>query len=74
MRIKQFVREVLSTCAEFPWIEKIERYQIKGRIRLRLIMGKNFVDVYYNEEKKIISYAYIENRKRIFGANNMRIG
>ncbi|MFH0947728.1 MAG: hypothetical protein V1833_01845 [Elusimicrobiota bacterium] len=74
MSINQFVKQVLLSCAEFQWIQKIERQQIKNRIRLRLYIERNFVDVYYNAEKKVISYAYIECGKRIFGANNMRIG
>lgn len=74
MNIDEFVKRVLLSCAEFSWIEKIERQQIKNRVHLRLYVKKNFVDVYYNEEKKVISYAYIEKGKRIFGANNMKIG
>lgn len=39
-----------------------------------MFINDNFVDVYYNAEDEIVSYAYIESNNRIFGANNMKIG
>mgnify|MGYP000029321213 CR=1 FL=1 len=46
----------------------------KGRVKARLWLDNDFVDVYFNSEKGTISYAYIERGRRIFAANNFRIG
>lgn len=70
---REFVDEILTTAKRFPWIKDIEP-KIEGKIaRVRLRLKDDFVDAYYNAETQTTSYAYIEKRKRIFGANNIRI-
>jgi len=39
-----------------------------------LLMNHDFVDVFYNSGKKTISYSYVASARRVFGANNMKIG
>lgn len=75
MKTEEFMRKVLSASSKFAWIKRSEVRRIKDRVRMRLWLNESsFIDVYYNAEKAVISYAYIESGKRLFGANNMRIG
>lgn len=71
---KRFVNEVREVAKKFAWIKRINS-RIVGKVaRIRLWINDSFKDVYYNSELGTTSYAYVENEKRIFGANNMRIG
>ena len=71
---KRFVNEVREVAKKFVWIKRINA-RIVGKVaRIRLWINDSFTDVYYNSELGTTSYAYVENEKRIFGANNMRIG
>jgi len=75
MEAEQFSRKVLSASSKFAWIKRYEVRRLKERVRLRLWLHESsFIDVYYNAENAIISYAYIESGERLFAANNMRIG
>lgn len=56
-------------------MDQKSRYEkLKTRVRIRLWIDQAFIDVYYNAEDEITSYAYIEAGRRTFGANNMRMG
>ncbi|MBI2676180.1 MAG: hypothetical protein HYX24_06995 [Candidatus Aenigmarchaeota archaeon] len=72
---ESFVQQVLREAQSYAWIQRIERQTVGKVARLRLFLDKNrFIAVYYNGQTGSISYAYIENEQRLFGANNMRIG
>lgn len=74
MEIEEFVKHILSTSAKFEWIKRMDVKTIETRAKVRLFINDNFVDVYYNAEGEKVSYAYLESDKRIFGANNMKMG
>ena len=74
MEADEFIDHICSISADFKWIERISVEKEKARVKIRLIMNRDFVDVYYNAEKETISYTYVESARRIFGANNMKIG
>lgn len=74
MEIDAFVKRILSASAKFDWIKSVDVKTMETRAKIRLFLNDNFVDVYYNAEDEIVSYAYIESNKRVFGANNMKIG
>jgi len=74
MSIEEFVDQVLSAARKFHWIK---RHKVEATIAwasIRLWLNESFVDVFYRKKTGNISYAYIEGGKRLFGANNMRIG
>jgi len=75
MKLEEFIKEVLESAEEFPWIKRIEKVE-KSRVhvKLRLWLNESFVDVRYNSRTGSTSYAYIEGDKRLFGANNWKIG
>lgn len=73
--LTEFLEQVRQAALAHPWIAHVEA-RIEGRVaraRLRLKRGA-FVDVYYNAQTRSVSFAYIERRQRLFGANNMKIG
>jgi hypothetical protein len=72
---EKFLSEVLQAAQSRNWISRIEQ-SITGKVaRLRLFLDeKRFIAVYHNAETGSISYAYIEGEKRLFGANNMKVG
>ncbi|KYH37074.1 MAG: hypothetical protein AYL30_006790 [Candidatus Hecatellales archaeon B24] len=74
MEAEEFVDNVLSVLPRFPWIARSEVKRFKNRVRIRLWLNKAFVDIYHNAEERITSYAYVEGGRRLFEANNMRIG
>jgi len=75
METEEFIRKALSVSSKFAWIKRSEVSKVKDRVRMRLWLDKSsFIDAYYTAEKAITSYTYIESGKRLFGANNMRIG
>lgn len=74
MKIDAFVKRILSASTNFDWIKSVDVKTIESRAKIRLFLNDNLVDVYYNAEDEIVSYAYIESNKRVFGANNMKIG
>jgi len=49
-------------------IEILENTVVKSRI---ILIGKSFIDVYYNHENEKTSFALIGDEKRIFGADNL---
>ena len=74
MSVEKFVDQVLSAARKFRWIK---RHKVEATIAwasIRLWLNESFVDVFYRKKTGNISYAYIESGKRLFGANNMRIG
>jgi hypothetical protein len=74
MEINEFINPIRSVSDNFNWIKRISVEKEKARVRIRLLMNHDFVDVFYNAKKETISYSYVESAKRIFGANNMKIG
>jgi len=70
----QFITDVLATAGAFPWIKRTDSRKAGKVARIRLWLNADFVDVYYNSQTGSTSYAYIQGRQRLFGANNMRIG
>lgn len=71
---QDFAQEVRNAARSFPWIQRIEPTIIGKIARIRLWLNQDFVDIYYNAQTGSISYAYIEQGERKFGANNMRVG
>ena len=74
MKAEEFSEHALIVASKFRWIKRIESKVFRNRVRVRLWLNNSFVDVYYNSEEEIASYAYVEEGRRLFGANNMRIG
>lgn len=72
---ESFIKEVLEAVRTRTWIRHTN-HEITGKAaKLRLHLDdERFVAVYYNSETGSISFAYIEKEKRLFGANNIRIG
>lgn len=71
---REFLQEVEDAANTIPWITRTES-KITGKItRSRLYLDQGFIDVYHNASTGSISYAYIENKERKFGANNMKVG
>ena len=71
---EDFLRQILEAARLFPWIRRVDSRIVGRVVRARLWLDSEFVEVYYNAETKSISFAYIQEGERIFGANNMRIG
>lgn len=66
--------EFLEVIKRFKWIKRINS-QVEGRlIRIRLILSSGLVDIFHNQDTGKTSYAYVESGKRLFGANNTKIG
>lgn len=74
MSVKEFVNEVVNVSKRFPWIKRTTIEETAVWASIRLWLNEAFVEVFYRQRTGNISYAYIERRKRIFGANNMKIG
>lgn len=74
MTVREFVDEVLETSKRFLWIKRSTLEETTVWAGVRLWLDDSFVEVFYREKTGNVSYAYIENGKRVFGANNMRIG
>jgi len=74
MEVSQFTSDVIKTAETFKWIKRITTAPEGKVVRIRLCINESFVNIYYNAVTGTTSYAYIESNKRIFGANNMKIG
>lgn len=74
MEVREFVESVLETAGKFPWIRRTEVKSTMAWARIRLWLNNSFVDVFYRRKTQNTSYSYIEEKKRVFGANNMKIG
>nr|MDO8077573.1 hypothetical protein [Candidatus Freyarchaeota archaeon] len=74
METREFVGSILATARRFPWMRRTEVTRTIAWARIRLWLNNSFVDVFYRRKTQNISYAYIEGRERLFGANNMKIG
>ncbi|MBI3659974.1 hypothetical protein HY230_05825 [Candidatus Acetothermia bacterium] len=72
---EEFIAEVLEASKSHHWIQRVEQ-RVTGKVaRLRLFLTEDrFIAVYHNAETGSISYAYVEKEKRLFGANNMKVG
>jgi len=71
---ESFIREALEASRLFAWIKRIDSKIIGKVAKARLWLNDEFVEVYYNAQTNSISFAYIQEEERVFGANNMRIG
>lgn len=71
---EEFLRKVLQEARSFSWVRRIESRTIGRIARARLWLNAEFVEVYYNAQTGSTSFAYIQEGKRAFGANNMRVG
>ncbi len=71
---ESFIRETLEVSRSFAWIKRIDSKTIGKVAKARLWLNDEFVEVYYNAQTNSISFAYIKEEERVFGANNMRIG
>ncbi len=75
MKLEEFIGDVLEGARDFPWIKRVEEVERSiVHVKLRLWLNKSFVDVRYNSRTGSTSYAYIEGKRRVFGANNWKIG
>ncbi len=72
--MEEFVEKVLSASSKFSWIKRREVEATTAWASIRLWLNESFVDIFYRKKTGSISYAYVEGGKRVFGANNMRIG
>ncbi len=72
--VDEFVNEVLEASRGFEWIKRFDVERTDGRAKIRLWLNDDFVEVYYNADKRVVSFAYIRGGRRIFGVNNIRIG
>lgn len=73
MLLKEFIRGVFSNSKNRGFIESTEivnRGLHTVKIRLR-IKSNLFIDVFYNDKKRVISFSLILSDERIFGRNNM---
>jgi hypothetical protein len=55
-------------------LKRIRTERSETRAWIRMWLDNDFVDVFYNPETRTTSYAFVESGKRIFAANNMKIG
>jgi hypothetical protein len=74
MKVSKFTRDVFKTAKTFKWVKMITTAPEGTVANVRLGINQSFVDIYYNAVTGTTSYAYIESNKRVFGANNMKIG
>jgi hypothetical protein len=74
MGVEEFLQQVLEAARSHAWIKRTDIQRGRQRVKIRLWINDTFVDVYFNAEKQIVSYAYIEGEERLFGANNMHVG
>ena len=74
MSVRKFVDETIEVSKRFAWIKHSTIEETTTWASIRLWLNDSFVEIFYRRKTGNISYAYIEKRKRVFGANNMRIG
>lgn len=74
MKVKEFIDQVIDASKRFRWIKRISIEETIAWASIRLWLNDSFVEVFYRQKTGNTSYAYIEKRKRVFGANNMKIG
>ncbi|MFA4820468.1 MAG: hypothetical protein WC613_05950 [Candidatus Aenigmatarchaeota archaeon] len=69
----EFSKEIIRICSESKivniWDVKIYE-DIVTKIRI-FLTDKSFIEVYYNFETGKISFAWIRNNKRVYGADNL---
>lgn len=69
----EFSKGIIKACSESrivkSWDVKIYEHAV-AKIRVFLV-DKSFLEVYYNSETSKISFAWIRNNKRIYGADNL---
>ena len=69
----EFSKEIMRLCSES---KVVRNYNVKihegaiAKIRISLV-DRSFIEVYYNFETGKISFAWIRNNKRIYGADNL---
>jgi len=75
MDIDDFIEKVSKAVKKYDWIKRLEIHRrTEIRVWLRLFLNEDFIETFHNSETASTSYAYIKRGKRVFGANNMRIG
>lgn len=70
--LEEFQQRVIAACADSPVVQNIIMYEARpNAVRLRLfLIDQIFLDVFYNEWKGRVSFAWIANDQRVFGADN----
>ena len=52
MEINEFIDHIRSVSANFKWIKNVSVEKKKVRVRIRLLMNHDFVDVFYDNVQK----------------------
>lgn len=71
--VGDFSKEVTRICSESKIVRTWDVNLYEGTVvRIRIFLVDNsFIDVYYNSETEKISFAWIRNNKRVYGADNL---
>ncbi len=71
MTSEEFARKVIDLCVEF---DMIKDYNIQIHrdiiVRARLQLTKGFIEVYRNFKTDKTAFAWIHNKKRVYGVDN----
>lgn len=71
--VGEFSKDVIRICYASKivknWDVKLHE-DVVARIRISLVDG-SFIDIYHNVETEKISFAWIKDNKRVYGADNL---
>lgn len=73
----QHLIEIQRTCYTSPIVSHVEEMLIDAdilKIRVHLTQDKMFIDVFYNTATDKTSFALIQTGRRIYGADNAKMG
>jgi hypothetical protein len=70
--LEEFEQQVTAACGDSPVVESISLFDARPNVvRLRIVLkNQTFLDVFYNEWRGKVSFAWIVNGLRVFGADN----
>ncbi len=70
--LEEFQQRIIAACAGSSVVESVTLHEARpNAVRLRIyLVNQTFLDVFYNEWKGRVSFAWIVNGQRSFGADN----